>query len=178
MARRSFPLSKVYGLLEPGPVVMVSTASGRRSNIMTMSWHTMIEFEPPLVGCVVSNRNYSFDLLKATNECVINIPTMEIAEKVVGCGNTSGAKIDKFETFCLTPKPASKVGAPLIEECYANLECRVADTKMVAEYCLFVLEVIKAWIDPKVKNPRTLHHLGKGNFMIAGKKIKLKSKMK
>ena len=178
MARKSFPLSKVYGLLEPGPVVMVSTASGGRSNIMTMSWHTMIEFEPPLVGCVISNRNYSFGLLEATKECVINIPTKEIAEKVVGCGNASGAKTDKFETFGLTPKPASQVGAPLIEECYANLECRVADTKMVAEYCLFVLEVIKAWIDPTVKNPRTLHHIGKGSFMVAGEKIKLKSKMK
>ena len=178
MARKSFPLSKVYGLLEPGPVVMVTTARGGRPNIMTMSWHTMIEFEPPLVGCVISNRNHSFDMLEATHECVINIPTVEIAEKVVGCGNTSGADIDKFEGFCLTPRPAALVGAPLIEECYANLECRVADTSMVAKYGLFVLEVVKAWIDPAVKNPRTIHHLGSGNFMVAGEKIKLRSKMK
>jgi len=138
----------------------------------------MIEFEPPLVGCVISNSNYSFGLLRVTNECVINIPTVEIAEKVVGCGNTSGAKIDKFETFRLTPMPASEVGAPLIEECYANLECRVADTKMVSKYCLFVVEVIKASIDTTVKNPRTIHHFGSGSFMVAGVKIKLKSKMK
>jgi len=178
MAKKSFPLSKVYGLLEPGPVVMVTTSRDGNPNIMTMSWHTMMEFEPPLLGCVISNRNYSFGLLKATNECVINIPTVEIAEKVVGCGNTSGANVNKFEKFGLTPKPASQVGAPLIEECYANLECRVVDTKMVAKYCFFIVEVIKAWIDPAVKNPRTIHHLGSGNFMIAGKKIKLKSKMK
>jgi flavin reductase (DIM6/NTAB) family NADH-FMN oxidoreductase RutF len=178
MARKSFPLSKVYGLLEPGPVVMVTTARDGRPNIMTMSWHTMIDFEPPLVGCVISNRNHSFGLLKATNECVINIPTVEIAEKVVGCGNSSGANIDKFESFCLTPKTAEQVGAPLIEECFANLECRVADTGMVNKYCLFVLEVIKAWIDPTVKNPWTIHHLGSGNFMVAGEKIKLRSKMK
>jgi flavin reductase (DIM6/NTAB) family NADH-FMN oxidoreductase RutF len=178
MARKSLPLSKVYGLLEPGPVVMVTTARGGRQNIMTMSWHTMIEFEPPLVGCVISNRNYSFGLLKATNECVINIPTVEIAEKVVRCGNTSGANIDKFEKFALTPKPAARVGAPLIEQCFANLECRVVDTSMVAKYCLFVIEVVKAWIDPAVKNPRTIHHLGRGNFMVAGERIKLRSKMK
>jgi flavin reductase (DIM6/NTAB) family NADH-FMN oxidoreductase RutF len=178
MAKNSFPLSKVYGLLEPGPVVLVTTARNKKSNIMTMSWHTMMEFEPPLIGCVISNRNYSFDLLKATKECVINIPTVQIAEKVAGCGNTSGAKVNKFEKFGLTPKPASKVGAPLIEECYVNLECRVVDTKMVAKYCFFILEVVKAWIDPTVKNPRTIHHLGSGNFMVAGKKIKLKSKMK
>ena len=178
MAKKSLPLSKVYGLLEPGPVVLVTTSRNGNPNIMTMSWYTMMEFEPPLVGCVISNRNYSFDLLKATKECVINIPTVEIAEKVVGCGNTSGAKINKFEKFGLTRKSASQVGAPLIEECYANLECRVVDTKMVAKYCFFILEVVKAWIDPTVKKPRTIHHLGSGNFMVAGKKINLKSKMK
>jgi flavin reductase (DIM6/NTAB) family NADH-FMN oxidoreductase RutF len=178
MARKSFPLSKVYGLLEPGPVVLVTTSGGVRPNIMTMSWHSMMEFEPPLVSCIISNRNYSFGLLKKTKECVINIPTVEIAEKVVACGNTSGASVDKFEKFCLTPKPAAQVGAPLIEECYANLECRVVDTSMVTKYCLFVVEVLKAWIDPAMKNPRTIHHLGTGNFMVAGEKIRLKSKMR
>ena len=174
----SFPLSKVYSLLESGPVVLLSTAFKGRNNIMTMSWHTMIDFNPPLVGCVVSNRNYSFGLLQAANACVINIPAVEIAEKVVGCGNTSGANLDKFAVFGLTPEPAALVGAPLIKECFANLECRVADTGMVAKYCLFVLEVVKAWIDPAVKNPRTIHHLGRGNFMVGGERIKLTSKMK
>jgi len=178
MARKSFALSRVYGLLEPGPVVLVTTECDGRPNIMAMSWHTMIEFEPPLVGCVISNRNYSFGLLKKTGECVINIPAVEIAEKVVGCGNTSGRNIDKFEKFSLTPAPASRVGPPLIKECFANLECRVADTRMVTSHCFFVLEVIKAWMDPAVKNPRTIHHLGRGNFMVAGEKIRLKSKMK
>ena len=165
-------------MLEPGPVVMVTTARGGRPNVMPMSWHTMLEFEPPLVGIVISDRNYSFGLLKAARECVIDIPTVEIAEQVVACGNTSGADVDKFSEFGLTPRPASLVGAPLIEECYANLECRMADTRMVARYCLFVVEVVKAWIDPAVKNPRTIHHLGSGNFMVAGERIKLKSKMK
>ncbi len=47
---------------------------------MTLSWHTMMEFEPPLVGCVVSDRYHSFRALKATRECVINIPTVEIGD--------------------------------------------------------------------------------------------------
>jgi flavin reductase (DIM6/NTAB) family NADH-FMN oxidoreductase RutF len=178
MTKKSFPLSKVYGLLEPGPVVMLTTAGDGRPNVMTMSWHTMIEFEPPLVGCVISNRNYSYDLLKASGECVINIPTVEIAVKVVGCGNTTGADMNKFEAFQLTPKPAKRVGAPLVAECYVNLECRVADTGMVDKYGLFVVEVVQAWIDPAVKNPRTIHHRGSGDFMVAGETIKLKSGMK
>lgn len=178
MSRQSFPLHKVYSLLEPGPVVLLATAYNGRRNVMTMSWHTMIEFEPPLVGFVLSNRDYSYGMLQASGECVINIPTVEIAEKVVGCGNTSGEDTDKFEMFGLTPLPAAQVSAPLVDECYANLECRVYDTGMVEKYGLFVVEVVQAWIDPAVENPRTIHHLGYGNFMVAGERIKLDSKMK
>jgi flavin reductase (DIM6/NTAB) family NADH-FMN oxidoreductase RutF len=178
MVKKSFPLSRVYRLLEPGPVVMVTTARKGRANIMTMSWHTMIDFEPPLVGCVISNRNHTFGILKTTKECVINIPTVELAAKAVGCGNTSGRKVDKFKTFRLTPVAASRVKAPLIAECYANLECKLIDARMAARYCFFILEVIKAWIDPSRKRPRTIHHLGRGAFMVAGRTIKLPSRMK
>lgn len=178
MVKRALPLSKVYGLLEAGPVVLVTTARKGRANIMTMSWHTMMEFEPPIVGCVISNRNYTFDILKATKECVINIPTLELAEKVVRCGNSSGRKIDKFRAFGLTEAPASRVKAPLIQECYANFECRVIDASMVAKYNFFILEVLKAWIDPALKDPRTIHHRGRGVFMVAGETIKLPSRMK
>jgi flavin reductase (DIM6/NTAB) family NADH-FMN oxidoreductase RutF len=178
MAKKSFPLSKVYGLLEPGPVVLVTTAREGRTNIMTMSWHTMLDFEPPVLGCVISSSNFTFEILDETGECVINIPTVELAEKVVGCGNTSGRKVDKFKVFGLTPAPASCVQAPLIDECYANLECKVVDTGMLAAYNLFVLEVLKAWINPSLQDPRTIHHRGKGSFMVAGETIKLPSRMK
>lgn len=173
MLKRSFPLPKVYGLLESGPVVMVTTSKGGKVNIMPMSWHTMIDFEPPLVGLIISDRSHTFKILKSTKECVINIPTMKIGKKVVACGKVSGRKIDKFKEFGLTQKKASLVNAPLIEECYANLECKVIDTKMTGKYNLFIVKVVKAWIDPSVKEPRTLHHHGGGNFTTPSKKFKI-----
>lgn len=176
--KRNLPLSQVYRLLEPGPVVMMTTARGDRPNIMTMSWHTMMEFEPPLVGCIVSNRNFSFETLRKTKECVLNVPTVELARKVAGCGNVSGRKVDKFEAFGLTPSASSLVAAPRIEECYANLECRVVDARMVTKYNFFVLEVVKAWIDRAKKRPRTIHHRGEGLFMVAGRTMTLPSRMK
>jgi len=178
MSRVAFPLSEVYGLLEPGPVILLTTAGKARPNVMAQSWHTMMEFEPPLVGCIVSDRNYSFGLLEASGECIIAIPTVDLAEKVVGCGNCSGATTDKFATFGLTPLPAAEVAAPLVAECFANLECRVTDGSMAERYGLFVLEVVKAWIDPAVKNAETLHHRGRGRFMVAGKTITLDSNAK
>ncbi len=145
---------------------------------MAQSWHTMIDFEPPIVACVVSNGNHSFGMLKATKECAINIPTVELAAQVVGCGNTSGRTVNKFEAFGLTPAAASDVQAPLIVECYANLECKVVDSRMAARYNLFILEVVAAWIDRSKKNPKTIHHQGMGSFMVAGRTIKLPSKMR
>jgi flavin reductase (DIM6/NTAB) family NADH-FMN oxidoreductase RutF len=178
LGKRPFPLSHVYRLLEPGPVVLITTAQKRKVNVMTLSWHTMMEFEPPIIGCVMSNRNYSFELLKTTRECVINIPTLELAPKVVACGNTTGRKIDKFASFGLTSSTASRVRAPFINECYANLECKVIDTRLVSKYNFFILEVIKAWISSSEKQQKTIHHMGRGTFMVAGKIIKLPSKMK
>ncbi len=99
---REFPLSKVYQLLEPGPVVLLTTAYKGKSNVMTMSWHTMLDFEPPLVACVVGEGDMSFAAVRATRECVIAIPAVEMAEKVVKIGNCSGREVDKFETFDLT----------------------------------------------------------------------------
>ena len=176
--KRALALPEVYGLLEPGPVVLLTTSHKGVANVMTMSWHTMLEFEPPLVGCVVSENDFSFKALNATRQCALSIPTVELAALVVGCGNASGGQVDKFAKFGLTQAPASLVGAPLIAECYANLECRVVDTRMKNRYNFFVLEVVKAWIDPSNKAPRTLHHRGYGVFMVAGETVKLASRMR
>jgi flavin reductase (DIM6/NTAB) family NADH-FMN oxidoreductase RutF len=127
---------------------------------------------------VISDQSYTFDTLKKTGECVINIPTVGLAKKAVGCGNTSGRTANKFKAFGLTPVKASCVKVPMIDECYANLECKVIDQRMAVRYNLFILEVVRAWTDPRKKNPRTIHHLGKGVFRVDGKRIKLPSRMK
>ena len=178
MAKNVLPLSQVYRLIEPGPVVLVSTASGKQANIMTMSWHMMIDFEPPMLACVISNRDFTFDIIRKTKECVINIPTVELAKTVVACGNASGRSVDKFRKFGLTQSAGACVHAPLIDECYANLECKVVDTKLVPKYNIFVCEVVKAWIDRSKTNPRTIHHHGSGTFIVDGETIKLPSRMK
>jgi len=172
---RDLPLAKVYQLLEPGPVALLTTAGRTHANVMAMSWHMMVEFEPPLVACVVSNRNYSFAALRATKECVIAVPGVEMVRKVVAIGNCSGRGADKFEKFSLTPLPAKCVAAPLVAECFANLECKVSDTRFVNQYNLFVLEVVKAWIDPRRKNARTVHHRGYGEFAVDGRIINIRS---
>ena len=169
--KANVPVEKVRRYLEPGPIVLVSSFWNGRRNIMTMGWHTVMEFSPSLVGCVISSGNHSFEMVRGSRECVINVPTTALTDEVIGIGNTSGAEIDKFDHFGLTAGKAEKVKAPLIRECYANFECRLADDSLVDKYNFFIWEVVKARAALSPKYPQTLHYTGDGVFMVSGKII-------
>ena len=170
--KRDFPVYNIRRFLEPGPIVLMSSAYKDQTNIMTMGWHMVMEFSPSLVACLISSGNHSFELIRNSKQCVINIPTVDIADIVVRIGNTSGANIDKFSEYGLTSKPGTDVRAPLIDECYANFECRIADTSWVKKYNIFVFEVVKAHVATAPKTPRTIHYRGDGEFMISGEETR------
>jgi flavin reductase (DIM6/NTAB) family NADH-FMN oxidoreductase RutF len=166
--KKDFPVENVRRFLEPGPVVLVSSAWKGKRNVMTMGWHAVIEFTPSLVGCVIAESNVSFEMVRKSSECVINVPTADMADQVVGIGNCSGDDVDKFARFGLTADAAQKVKAPLIRECYANLECRIADARLVKPYNFFILEVVKAHVATSPKYPKMLHYMGEGIFRTTG----------
>ena len=174
----TLPLKYVYQFIEPGPVVLLVTAlPGAKPNIMAMSWHMMVEFEPPLIACIVSSSNYSFAALHETGECVLAIPDAKLAEQVTGIGNCSGRTIDKFTEFRLTPLPGQHVMPPLVSECFVNLECRVVEIRFVNKYNMFILECIKGWAIPDKITVKTIHHHGFGTFTVDGETIHTASKM-
>jgi flavin reductase (DIM6/NTAB) family NADH-FMN oxidoreductase RutF len=170
--KQDFPVHNIRRFLEPGPIVLVSSAHKDQTNIMTMGWHMVMEFSPALVGCLIAGGNHSHDLIRGSRQCVINIPTTDIAETVVKIGNSSGRDIEKFAEFGLTPKPGTHVRAPLIEECYANFECVLADAAWVNKYNVFVFEVVKAHVAISPKLPKTIHYRGDGEFMISGEETR------
>ena len=173
--KHDFPVDQVRRFLEPGPVVLVSSQWGEQTDIMTMGWHTVMEFSPSLVGCVISSGNHSHELVRQSRECVINLPTAKLADVVAKIGNSSGAEIDKFQEFGLTAERAHVVGAPMIGECHASFECRLFDDALVERYNFFVFEVVKAHVARSPKHPQTLHYTGAGVFMLAGKTISRKA---
>jgi flavin reductase (DIM6/NTAB) family NADH-FMN oxidoreductase RutF len=174
---QQMPADKVYRLLEPGPIVLVTTVRDGRPNIMTMGFHMVVQHTPPLIGCIIGPWDYSYRALRESGECVIAIPTADLAQTVVDIGNCSGEAIDKFERFALTARPAEAVAAPLIAECLANIECRVADDTLVDKYNLFILEAVRIWIDPDRAERRTLHHQGDGSFAVDGPILDLRERM-
>jgi flavin reductase (DIM6/NTAB) family NADH-FMN oxidoreductase RutF len=174
---KNYPVHKVYRLMEPSPIVLVTTHYRGKPNIMTMGFHMMIQHDPPLIGAVIGPWDYSFKALRSTRECVIAIPAADLAQKVVDIGNCSGQDTDKFKKFRLTPLPSGKINAPLVQQCVANIECKVADTRLVNRYSLFILKAVSAWVNPDRKEQRTLHHQGNGTFKVDGRIIDLRKRM-
>ena len=171
---QELPLNKAFMLLEPGPVVLVTTTSKGKNNIMTISWHMVMDFTPQF-ALMTGAWNYSFEALTKNRECVIAIPTVDIAQKVVEIGGCSGSDTDKFKKFELTPLKAKSVEAPLIKECLANIECRVTD--YIKKHNIFILDALYAWIDSDRKERRTIHAYGDGTFIVDGRTISYRKLM-
>src|SRR5690606_1175305 len=152
-------------------------------NIMTLGWHMMLEFEPALVGCYIWDENRSFALIRASRECVINVPTADMVDTVIGIGNVHGNELgedyaNKFERFGLTAVDARNVGAPLVGECFANFECKLVDTSQIRRRGLFIFEVVKAHVAKSPKYPETLHYRGDGVFMISGRNVSYRKRFR
>lgn len=165
---RSLKLGKAFTLMESGPVILLVTGDGKRNNIATISWTMVVDFTPRF-AITTGEWNYSFKALKKTGECVIAIPTVDMLDKVVGIGTCSGADVDKFREFGLTPLAAKEIKVPLIGECLANIECRVVD--IVKKHNIVVLEGLAAHLDQNRKEKRTLHAVGDGTFIVDGRRL-------
>ena len=165
---RTLKLSKAFTLVEPGPVVLVTTHDGDRANIMTVSWTMVLDFTPTF-AITTGEWNYSFRALRKHRECVVAIPTVDLLDTVIGIGTCSGNDTDKFARFKLTALPSRLIKPPLIKECLANIECRVVD--IVKRHDIVVLQAVAACIDASRKERRTVHAAGDGTFIVDGRRI-------
>lgn len=173
-------LAKCYLLLNHGPVTLVSTAFHGRRNVMAASWVMPLDFDPPKVIAVVDGSTFTRELIDASGEFALNVPFRRIADKVLAAGSVSGRDGDKFAHAGLATFPAERIGAPLVRDCAAWLECKVIpEPHNQKRYDLFVAEVVAAWADPSVFSEgrwhfpdaarRTFHYQAGGAFFETGR---------
>ncbi len=172
---KELELHKAFTLIEPGPVTMVTTSYKGKHNIMTISWHMVMDFTPRF-ALLTGPWNYSFEALTKTEECVISIPTIDLLDTVISVGTCTGSETDKFTEFGLTALDAHIVKAPLVKECYANIECKVAE--YIERHNIFVLDAVKAWILPNRQKKTIFHYRGNGTFVADGTTYERRERMK
>lgn len=168
MSFKKAPLERCLLYIEPGPVTLVTTNDGTKNNVMTISWTLALDFKHHIALCT-GPWNQSFHTIMKTKECVVAIPPASMAEDVVKIGDISGKDCDKFEKFGLKPLKAEKVNAPLLEQCVANLECKMID--FVEKYGLIILEVVNVWENTEIKEPQLFHAFGDGTFVKDGERM-------
>ncbi len=167
-------LIKAKWLLEPGCVVLVTSGTMQRANVMTFSWQTLINSNNPcLVLLVIGRSKFSYELIQKNHQFTINVPGEELLEQTHFVGSITGRNIDKFKESGLTPVPAKVVEPPLIDECAGHLECRVAEVIKTKNHDLLIGEVLRAVADSVLFDGRwiperfhTLHYLGANTYGI------------
>lgn len=118
-----------------------------KTNIIAVSFCMPVSKEPPLIACAIGKNSFSFELIASTKEFILNIPPDELKLKIYYCGFHSGYQVDKFKETGLTPRPARKVKAPIIDECVAHMECKVKQQIETGDKNLFIGEVVEAYAD-------------------------------
>lgn len=169
------PIGKAFTLLEPGPVVLVTTSDGHRDNVMTISWTMVLNFAATF-AITTGAWNHSYAALTRTKECVVAVPTADLLDTVVGVGTCSGRDTDKFAKFALTRVKATHVRPPLIAECLANIECRVVD--LVGRHDIVVLQGVAVHIDSTRTERRLIHAVGDGTFVADGQRFDRRAAMR
>lgn len=175
MSFEELPLSRAFTLVEPGPVVLVTTSDGKRDNVMTISWTMVLDFSPTF-AIKTGPWNYSYSALTKSKECVLAVPTVDLIDKVISVGTSSGESTDKFAAFGLARTPARYIRPPLLSDCLGNVECRVVD--VVEPHGIIVLKGVAAWIDSSRQERRTLHAVGDGTFVVDGETIDRRTAMR
>jgi flavin reductase (DIM6/NTAB) family NADH-FMN oxidoreductase RutF len=183
MNRVAVPLAKAYLLLNHGPTVLVSSAHGERRNVMAAAWTMALDFDPPKVAVVIDRSTLTRELVEASGEFVLSVPSRQQAALTLAVGTQSGREIDKFAARVgvggTAATAATAVGAPLIEGCLAWLECRVIPEPHIQQtYDLFLAEVVAAWADPAAfsngrwhfpdEARRSIHYQAGGSFFATG----------
>ncbi len=120
------------------PLVLVTAGE----NIIAIGMVHVFSFDPFMIGIGVHPNRYSHKLLKDIKDFGVNIPTIDLVEKVNKCGTHSGRNMNKFQKFNLTQMKPKAIKSVLIEECPVNMECNVVKELSTGDHDWFIGEVI------------------------------------
>jgi len=147
---------KPSAALLPTPVVLLSVAGHgkEKDNIITLAWVGTVCSDPPMLSVAIRPSRHSHRLVNAAREFVVNVPRAEQLTEVDLAGVWSGVEHDKFQELGLTATPASRVNAPLIEECPVNIECVVRHQLSLGAHDLYIAEIVAVQYDQDVLDAR------------------------
>ncbi|MBU0580322.1 MAG: flavin reductase family protein [Candidatus Margulisbacteria bacterium] len=174
------PLDVCTRLINHGPVSLLTSAYMDKRNVMALAWLMPVSHTPRYLAIALPQKRYSYELIEKSKEFVLNIPPVALKQLVLNCGEVTGRKVDKFKEHKIKTLPAKKVGAPLIEDCVAHLECKIINEIKAGDHQILVAEIVAASANEgvvsekgivNVEKAQMLHHLGGAYFGVMEKEV-------
>jgi len=175
--KRELALGQAPRLLEPGPLVLITSLYRAQHNVMTAGWLLPLGFQPVRVAVAIHPSRLTHEFITRGETFALNVPTLELLNAVHRCGIESGRDGDKFVAAGLTPIDAVAIEPPLVNECVAHIECGLIERLTLADHDLFVGEVLTVTADDAAFGDRWLigegveliHHLAADQYIGPGK---------
>lgn len=130
----------------PMPVVLVGTTLDGEDDFMTVAWMSMVSHTPPRIA-VSLGPHLTRNRIHETGVFSICVPSARDLVNVDWCGIVSGTKADKAKAFSVF---RGHTGAPMIESCGLNIECRLDHVDDNESNQTFVGDVIAIYADESV----------------------------
>lgn len=144
--------------LIPLPVAFISTTS--KDGIRNIAPYSCVMpvLRPFDLICVASAKMRDTVVnIKDTGEFVINMPGVEMVDKVIPTASHVPFDVNEFELADLKERPSKKVKAPGIEGCYAWMECKLhniyEDEYEGFPYLLILGKVVHLEVNDDIYNP-------------------------
>jgi flavin reductase (DIM6/NTAB) family NADH-FMN oxidoreductase RutF len=161
---------KRYSSQFPDPVVLVSVATAKTKNAMTVGWASPVSFEPPILMVSIAPQRFTHDLLLEAGEFGVSVLADDQKQLSTLAGTLSGSKTDKLSNTQFQTFEAKKINAPLIGGCRAWFECKLVSHQTIGDHTAFYGEVIELSVDegksPLILFDRCYYGLGdnKGKY--------------
>lgn len=152
-------------LLSPLPAVFVGCGDMEKPNLITVAWTGIINSDPAMTYVSIRPSRHSHKLIEESGEFTINLASCAMARKLDQCGVYTGAKVDKFKKFNLTPIKSVNLNAPIIDESPLSLECKVRQKLSLGSHDMFLAEILSVDVEDSLINDKGKLCLEKANLL-------------
>jgi flavin reductase (DIM6/NTAB) family NADH-FMN oxidoreductase RutF len=131
----------------PMPMVLAGAMVENKPNFMAVGWVARVNFQPPMIGISLGKTHYTSGGIHQNQAFSVNVPGMDLIEKIDYCGLVTGKTTDKsqiFDVFCGELK-----NAPMIRECPLCMECNLVQTVDMPSNTLFIGEILGAYTEDR-----------------------------
>ncbi|MDB6056426.1 MAG: diguanylate cyclase [Verrucomicrobiales bacterium] len=145
----------------PYALYILGVGNEGETNAMAASWVTQCSFDPPLLMVAVRKDTHTYDLIKNSRAFTLNLLDKKHRDIVRALEKPFDMVNDKLNRVA---HREGETGAPILDQAFAYIECRVVEIYEPGDHAIVVGEVVNASLreegDPMMCSDLKWHYGG------------------